>query len=446
MLGQQKLQKICKYSLRLDKSFRNNKKSDSLNYLTHLKYHVGGVGSSIEDIEKIFNELQKLINDKPEEYTFAGKNRTIAERDITIKESEEKNLTLTSEKENLEEQIKTLNEELTNIKSAQTGLDEQCREKTTELEQKNAELIILQNQLMEKTGELEQKTNELGKKIDKNEKYEKILKEILEINEDVNTLSDDKLQEYKNKINAKISSNNAQIEQLELEKRTLEEEKKTLEEEKRTLETEKTRLEEEKSTLEEEKLALEAEKLELNEKIQTLKAENETLDKSLQEQKSKNDYDINLVFNRLQQLLKTVLTDEQIKVNPQLKAFIEGEKEEVREGEKEEVKEEVREGDKEKGESKIRQEINKIIKENELNNLSRLIDLLQVKNDKNMNSEQNNRITEYNKKLNKYKTSITKRNKQQIMNDLKEINKYIVNGGKKPELTMVLSGGDSDTE
>lgn len=93
--------KILKYGIKLSNSFKNNQISNSLNYLLHLKYHIGHIGNvgmglrynyklkggSRENekikVNKIFGELVNIIKKNPK-YNLSGLDEQIKQTDNLI--------------------------------------------------------------------------------------------------------------------------------------------------------------------------------------------------------------------------------------------------------------------------------------------------------------------------------------------------------------------------
>jgi len=160
MLSQEKFNKLSKYALRLEKSFVNNNSSDYLKYCSHLKYHIGGDNTQIN---KMFEELIKLINDKPE-YKFD--TLTTANADLTntntnlTKEKE----TLTNANANLTKEKETLtnaNVNLTNTNADLTNTNANLTKQIERYELDNAELGKQHKQVDDKIKELENNNDEL---------------------------------------------------------------------------------------------------------------------------------------------------------------------------------------------------------------------------------------------------------------------------------------------
>lgn len=72
MITQDKFHKLCKYSIRLSKSFISNNSNDYIKYCSHLKYHIGeqiGSGSNPE-LDRLFDVLTKYINENSDVYNM----------------------------------------------------------------------------------------------------------------------------------------------------------------------------------------------------------------------------------------------------------------------------------------------------------------------------------------------------------------------------------------
>lgn len=72
MITQEKFHKLCKYSVKLQKSFISNNSNNYAKYCSHLKYHIGGqVGSgSNPELDRLFDILTKYINDNSDIYNI----------------------------------------------------------------------------------------------------------------------------------------------------------------------------------------------------------------------------------------------------------------------------------------------------------------------------------------------------------------------------------------
>ena len=78
MITQDKFHKLCKYSIRLEKSFVSNNLNDFSKYCSHLKYHIGnqiGSGSGSgnnQEIDELFDNLTKYITSNSDKYNLSG--------------------------------------------------------------------------------------------------------------------------------------------------------------------------------------------------------------------------------------------------------------------------------------------------------------------------------------------------------------------------------------
>jgi hypothetical protein len=72
MITQEKFHKLCKYSIRLQKSLISNNSNNYTKYCSHLKYHIGGqIGSgSNPELDRLFDILTKYINDNSTVYNI----------------------------------------------------------------------------------------------------------------------------------------------------------------------------------------------------------------------------------------------------------------------------------------------------------------------------------------------------------------------------------------
>ena len=127
MITQEKFHKLCKYSIRLQKSFISNNSNNYAKYCSHLKYHIGeqiGSGSNPE-LDRLFDILTKYINDNSAVYNIT---------DIEKK--------FVDEKKKLEANIETYKIKI--------------KENEDKVEKLNLQLVETQNELIETKNKLEE--------------------------------------------------------------------------------------------------------------------------------------------------------------------------------------------------------------------------------------------------------------------------------------------------
>lgn len=92
MISQEKFHKLCKYSVRLQKSFISNNSNNYAKYCSHLKYHIGeqiGSGSNLE-LDKLFDTLTKFINDNSDIYNITDIEKKFTDEKNKLEENIEK--------------------------------------------------------------------------------------------------------------------------------------------------------------------------------------------------------------------------------------------------------------------------------------------------------------------------------------------------------------------
>lgn len=156
MLSQDKFHKLCKYSLRLEKSFISGDVNNYTKYCSHLKHHIGGSNTKLDEM---FDNLIKIIKEKQ-----TDESGNIVSYD-TLQNNVQK---LTKEVQRYEEDNSLLNNKFEKLRIE----NEQLQNKVMELEKNKetnenriGELEIQNNRIMEEN-------NELNKKI---QKYEAII-------------------------------------------------------------------------------------------------------------------------------------------------------------------------------------------------------------------------------------------------------------------------------
>lgn len=74
MITQEKFHKLCKYSVRLQKSFISNNSNNYAKYCSHLKYHIGeqiGNGTN-QEIKNLLDILTNFISENKDKYSVEG--------------------------------------------------------------------------------------------------------------------------------------------------------------------------------------------------------------------------------------------------------------------------------------------------------------------------------------------------------------------------------------
>jgi hypothetical protein len=89
MITHDKFYKLCKYSVRLEKSFVSNNSNDYAKYCSHLKYHIGNqIGSgNNQEIDRLFNKLIQSINDNSIKYNIGDIKKKLDETEKKLQES-----------------------------------------------------------------------------------------------------------------------------------------------------------------------------------------------------------------------------------------------------------------------------------------------------------------------------------------------------------------------
>lgn len=141
------LKKIFKYGIKLCNSFKNNQITNSLNYLLHLKYHIGQIGIGYkyklkgggkdEFIDKIkvntiFDELTKIIKKNPK-YNLSGLNEQINQTNKIIQTHET--------------QIKKITNQLINKKEISTKLNNDILEINEKIKEYKIDMNAFLNKL-----------------------------------------------------------------------------------------------------------------------------------------------------------------------------------------------------------------------------------------------------------------------------------------------------------
>jgi hypothetical protein len=166
MLSQDKFHKLCKYSLRLEKSFISGNVNNSTKYCSHLKHHIGGDN---DELNKMFENLIKIIIEKQ-----TDTSGNIVNYDTLIKVNEQLEI---------------------NTKNNESTIGE-LRIANNELNEKNNELNVKMEKYEDIIDTIDSKLNEInGDKSIKNVEYKKDLNNALE--------------QFKNKLQSTIDTKNA---------------------------------------------------------------------------------------------------------------------------------------------------------------------------------------------------------------------------------------------
>lgn len=164
MITQEKFHKLCKYSVRLQKSFISNNLNNYAKYCSHLKYHIGeqiGSGSNPE-LDRLFDILTKYINDNSNVYNITN----IEKKFVDEKKQLETNIELYKIKiQENEDMVEKLNSQLV-----------EKLEKLEKLEKNNLELD-------EKTKKLNSQMIETKKELEKVNSNEYTIKKLEELRE-----------------------------------------------------------------------------------------------------------------------------------------------------------------------------------------------------------------------------------------------------------------------
>lgn len=166
MITQEKFHKLCKYSLRLQKSFISNNSNNYAKYCSHLKYHIGGQigsGSNLE-LDRLFDILTKYINENNDVYNITDIEKKFADEKkqleanielykIKIQENEDKveklNLQMIETKNKLEKNNLELDETTKKLNSQILDTKNELMETKNKLEEANLEFMETKNKLEE---------------------------------------------------------------------------------------------------------------------------------------------------------------------------------------------------------------------------------------------------------------------------------------------------------
>jgi len=156
MITQEKFHKLCKYSVRLQKSFISNNSNNYIKYCSHLKYHIGGqIGSgSNPELDRLFDILTKYINDNSNVYNITDIDKKFVD-----------------EKKQLEANIETYKIKIKENEDIIEKLNSQLAETKNELiettKKFNSQILDTKNELMETKNKLKEADLELTKTIKK---------------------------------------------------------------------------------------------------------------------------------------------------------------------------------------------------------------------------------------------------------------------------------------
>lgn len=161
MISEEKFHKLCKYSVRLGKSYISNNQNDYLKYCLHLKYHIGkqiGSGTNPE-LDVLFNVLTKYIEDNkfdlPSIKTKFEEEKNMMEikleKTITkIKELELKNQSIEEEKTQLTNNNIEINLKLEEMKNKLNLLETNKKSNEELIQQLELEIDEIKNKLEER--------------------------------------------------------------------------------------------------------------------------------------------------------------------------------------------------------------------------------------------------------------------------------------------------------
>ena len=237
MLSQDKFHKLCKYSLRLEKSFIANDINNYTKYCSHLKHHIGGENTNTK-LNDMFDSLIKIIKEKQTDSSGNFVNYETLQNNV--KTYEEDNIILSNQYNKLQtenKQLKTENEQL-QIKITDFEKTKESNENTiNELKTQNNGILAANNELNTKIQKYKAIIDNVNTKLNEidsganlnidNVKYEEELKLVLDQFETklktTTTTCDDNKQTIDKNIeqinNLTIENQNLEIKIKELEKR-----------------------------------------------------------------------------------------------------------------------------------------------------------------------------------------------------------------------------------
>lgn len=237
MLSQDKFHKLCKYSLRLEKSFITNDVNNYTKYCSHLKHHIGGTNTNLDNM---FEKLIEIIKEKQTD--SSGNFVTFESLNYQNKALQDKVQELETAKETNLSEITKLNEQNIEFKSEKEELNKKILKYETIINTINQKLKIINNNF-------DLNIN--------NEKYEEELNNALEQLIKKNNIVNNLIEELKNEINANenkikiLTEENIKLnEKIKLLENELEEKNKILEEKNKTLEEKNQALEEKDQVME----------------------------------------------------------------------------------------------------------------------------------------------------------------------------------------------------
>jgi DNA repair exonuclease SbcCD ATPase subunit len=288
MISHDKFHKLCKYTLRMQKSLRKNNITECINYCNHLKYHVGGDGTQLDTI---FGDIIKLINDKPEQYKLTNileekeslsvKNQTLLEeiskKDIQISEKDRQ---ISEKDEQIEKQLKELDTKTISF----TDEERKMKELDGEIKTNNGKIEKYQKIIREIKTKLSIETEDDKPVEDLDALPKKLIAGLDAIQQKLDTAEalGSELGKEKEETKTQVENLTKQISEKETLISKLDEEKKELVESNNTLKEEKDELVESNNTLKNENGILRATSETTAEQIEKLKSENyETIKKKL---------------------------------------------------------------------------------------------------------------------------------------------------------------------
>ena len=324
--------KISKYTIRMKKSFKNNKTNKTKEYYEHLKYHIqiGGTLTDIEDKFKILDNLINTLSDNSKGYkTFddlhkdlskCNSDKTNLQSTITelttkidtleekMKETADSVSKVDKIKNKEEEEIKKLNEEITTLNTKINEFKQQV-DKLTETNTNESKELTNLNLMLDNiykiteivSGTIDEKNEKLLEKI---KKYQEITttikKQLLEID-----LSDkEKFQTALTEIETRLKDSQSLHEQLDIANLSIENLTKQLDEARTT----SSDLEQSQRKIKELEISFQSKNLEiesLKNKITSMETEKKTNDEKL----NKLSADFN---NKLSNLLTTIYGNSKI--------------------------------------------------------------------------------------------------------------------------------------
>lgn len=371
MLSQEKLHKVSKYALRLEKSFIKNNSSDYLKYCSHLKYHIGGDNTQVDEM---FKKLINFINSN-DKYKFETLQTT---NDELIKEKE----TLKATNDELIEQI------------------EKCRLDNTKLQEEHKRANDKIQELNNNNEELKTENSTLKEKITK---YKGIIEMINSKLFDMKNIDNDTIDDdnYKTELNKALDEIKSRLEEKETMCKTNDEQIKEnyikIEEQQNEITRLNEKIKEQETTINDLQTQLNKsnqEKDDLNNVFEQSKLVNA---KELEELK-KNNYtefksQLSNLFNAIypKPIANDIIQQMEVRTNVESKKEVaEEQKKEVRLDEKAKEEKVVKNVETSKNDASIKNTFAEII-ENTLSN----------KTDENQNNKQQN------KKINKQKKNST---------------------------------------